>query len=88
MIRWFMTPYPRLATGPSNSADQLGDCGATGATSIRDVIAFPKSATAQCLLMKAPSEVSDAQLADLHVARAGKALEPPPAPFKPHAHHH
>lgn len=59
-----------------------------GATSIRDVIAFPKTTTAQCLLMKAPSDVSDAQLADLHVARAGKALEPPPPPFKPHAHHH
>lgn len=59
-----------------------------GATSIRDVIAFPKTTAAQCLLMKAPSDVSDAQLAELHVAKAGKALEPPLPPFKPHAHHH
>jgi len=40
-----------------------------GASSIRDVIAFPKTATAQCLLTSAPGSVSDAQLADLHVAK-------------------
>jgi len=42
-----------------------------GAKSIRDVIAFPKTATAQCLLTQAPGSVSDAQLADLHVRKAG-----------------
>ena len=41
-----------------------------GAKSIRDVIAFPKTATAQCLLTQAPGSVSDAQLADLHVRKA------------------
>ena len=40
-----------------------------GASSIRDVIAFPKTATAQCLLTSAPGSVSDAQRADLHVAK-------------------
>ncbi len=39
------------------------------AKSIRDVIAFPKTATAQCLLTQAPGDVSDEQLSDLHVAK-------------------
>ena len=43
-----------------------------GAKSIRDVIAFPKTATAQCLLTAAPGDVSDAQLDDLHIAKALK----------------
>ncbi|HWS40860.1 MAG TPA: aspartate--tRNA ligase, partial [Arenimonas sp.] len=38
-----------------------------GTDSIRDVIAFPKTASAQCLLTSAPSPISDAQLAELHV---------------------
>ncbi|KAJ6671085.1 ASPARTATE--TRNA LIGASE MITOCHONDRIAL [Salix viminalis] len=36
-----------------------------GATSIRDVIAFPKTTTAQCALTRAPSEVDPQQLRDL-----------------------
>ncbi|KAM7482393.1 hypothetical protein LguiB_006976 [Lonicera macranthoides] len=36
-----------------------------GATSIRDVIAFPKTTTAQCALTHAPSEVDSQQLRDL-----------------------
>ena len=39
----------------------------TGSSSIRDVIAFPKSTSAQDLMSKAPSSVSDAQLKDLHI---------------------
>ena len=38
-----------------------------GTDSIRDVIAFPKTASAQCLLTSAPSAVPDKQLAELHV---------------------
>lgn len=37
----------------------------TGATSIRDVIAFPKTQSAQCPLTQAPSEVDVQQLKDL-----------------------
>ncbi|KAL7206314.1 hypothetical protein ACSBR2_019096 [Camellia fascicularis] len=36
-----------------------------GANSIRDVIAFPKTTTAQCALTRAPSEVDPQQLKDL-----------------------
>jgi aspartyl-tRNA synthetase len=39
----------------------------TGATSIRDVIAFPKTQTAACPLMDAPSPVEPAQLKALHI---------------------
>ena len=37
----------------------------TGRTNLRDTIAFPKTATASCLLTDAPSTVSDAQLEEL-----------------------
>ncbi len=39
----------------------------SGASSIRDVMAFPKTQTASCLLTNAPSEVSTRQLRDLHI---------------------
>ncbi|MCE5038234.1 aspartate--tRNA ligase [Staphylococcus auricularis] len=37
----------------------------TGRTNLRDTIAFPKTASATCLLTDAPGEVSDAQLQEL-----------------------
>ncbi|UBB24370.1 aspartate--tRNA ligase [Pseudoxanthomonas japonensis] len=38
-----------------------------GTESIRDVIPFPKTTTAQCLMTGAPSPIPDGQLAELHI---------------------
>ncbi|MEK4668538.1 aspartate--tRNA ligase [Niallia sp. FSL R7-0271] len=40
----------------------------SGRTNLRDTIAFPKTASASCLLTDAPGEVSQSQLDDLHLA--------------------
>ena len=47
----------------------------SGAESIRDVIAFPKTQTAACPLTDAPTEVSEKQLRELHI----RLRQPPPA---------
>ncbi|MCJ1748334.1 aspartate--tRNA ligase [Mammaliicoccus sciuri] len=39
----------------------------SGRTNLRDTIAFPKTASASCLLTDAPSEVSNSQLHELHL---------------------
>jgi aspartyl-tRNA synthetase len=38
-----------------------------GKTNLRDTIAFPKTASASCLLTEAPNRVSESQLSDLHL---------------------
>ena len=45
----------------------------TGATSIRDVMAFPKTATAACPLTDAPGAANPSQLAELGIAVVAKA---------------
>ena len=45
----------------------------TGATSIRDVMAFPKTATAACPLTDAPGAANPTQLAELGIAVVAKA---------------
>jgi len=47
----------------------------TGAESIRDVIAFPKTQRAQCLLTNAPNAVDDKQLRELSLRLRQKATE-------------
>ena len=39
----------------------------SGTTNIRDVIAFPKTQSASCLLTDAPGEVSSEQLEELYI---------------------
>ena len=46
-----------------------------GAPSIRDVIAFPKTAQAACALTGAPAGVAERQLDELHVRVVADAAE-------------
>jgi aspartyl-tRNA synthetase len=48
--------------------------------SIRDVIAFPKTAKGTCLMTDSPSTVEPKQLRDLHIEVKGKPPTPSPSP--------
>ncbi|HEV8692998.1 MAG TPA: aspartate--tRNA ligase [Lysobacter sp.] len=67
-LKYGAPPHGGIAFGIDRIAALMA-----GTESIRDVIAFPKTTTAQCLMTGAPSPVPDQQLAEVHVAVRPKA---------------
>ncbi|HEX6882028.1 MAG TPA: aspartate--tRNA ligase, partial [Planctomycetota bacterium] len=63
-------PHGGFALGLDRSAALTA-----GLDNIRDVIAFPKTASATDLMCQAPSPVRPEQLAEIHVQLAGRALQ-------------
>ncbi|HZX79936.1 MAG TPA: aspartate--tRNA ligase [Lysobacter sp.] len=62
-LRFGAPPHGGIAFGIDRIAALMA-----GTESIRDVIPFPKTTSAQCLMTGAPSPIPDAQLAEVHVA--------------------
>ncbi|MFN3703136.1 aspartate--tRNA ligase [Thermomonas sp.] len=61
-LKYGAPPHGGIAFGIDRIAALMA-----GTDSIRDVIAFPKTTSAQCLMTDAPSPIPDAQLAEVHV---------------------
>ncbi|MCW5580680.1 MAG: aspartate--tRNA ligase, partial [Luteimonas sp.] len=67
-LKYGAPPHGGIAFGIDRIAALMA-----GTESIRDVIAFPKTTSAQCLMTGAPSPIPDVQLAEVHVqVRAGE----------------
>ena len=79
-LRYGAPPHGGLALGLDRIIMVMA-----GASSIRDVIAFPKTTSATCLMTEAPSSVDAAQLAELGIALAdaGDSKEPEEQPEDP-----
>ena len=71
-LKYGCPPHGGIAFGLDRVAALMA-----GEPSIRDVIAFPKTTTAQCPLTDAPSGISDDQLKELHIAVVSKSVDEP-----------
>ena len=71
-LKYGCPPHGGIAFGLDRVAALMA-----GEPSIRDVIAFPKTTTAQCPLTDAPSNISNDQLKELHIAVIDKPVDEP-----------